>query len=456
MFDISIRNGNIVEEDRVYKGNIYIKDGKIVLISGCEEPVTEVLSAALVMDAAGKLIFPGAVDAHMHIGEYQADFEDMQTSTMAAAAGGITTCIDMPLNLNSPSVLNPEIFKAKQERLSRESYVDFSMWGALVPQNLKELPGLNRAGAAAFKCFLSGGGNDFSAPDLGMVRIALKEIEAFNGLAGFHCEDYSITRLEREYVVKNKINGRQAFLNSRPLVSELIATQNILFLAGETKARVHICHVSHPKVAALIEKAKNEGVDVTAETCSHYLTFSEEDYLEKGCLFGCAPPLREPAAREGLWDYVARGVLSCVASDHSPGMPYNRDDRNQPTYESGFGISSVQTVFQTVYDQGVNKRGFSPNLLASCLSANPARRFGIYGRKGAVKVGFDGDIVIFDPEKEWRVDAKQLFYKQKITAFDGLSGKGLPETVLIRGVPVFRSGKIQTEKGFGRFVPVQK
>ena len=334
--------------------------------------------------------------------------------------------------------------------------MDFCMWGAFVPQNLSDLRGLFEAGAAAFKCFLSGGGNDFYAPDLGTVRTALKQIKSFGGLAGFHCEDYSITKQEREYVVKNRINGRQAFLDSRPLISELIATRNILFLAKETGARVHICHVSHPEVAGLIEKAKKDGVDVTAETCSHYLTFTKEDYLEKGCLFGCAPPLREPSAREGLWNYVAKGVLDFVASDHSPGMPGDRDDTNQPTYESGFGISSVQTVFQTVYDQGVNKRGFSPTLLAGCLSANPARRFGIYGKKGAVKVGFDADIVIFDPLKEWEVDAKRLFYKQKVTAFDGLRGKGFPEEVLIRGVSVASLGRINVEKGFGEFVPAQK
>ena len=162
--------------------------------------------------------------------------------------------------------------------------------------------------------------------------------------------------------------------------------------------------------------------------------------------------MRSEEAREGLWQYVAKGVLDFVASDHSPGMPENRDDTNQPTYASGFGISGVQTLFQTVYDQGVNIRKYSPTLLARCLSANPARRFGIYGTKGAIKIGFDADIVIFDPNIEWKVNAKELFYKQKITAFDGLTGKGCPQEVLIRGSSIVTEGVVKVDKGFGRFV----
>ncbi len=451
MYDVAIVNGRIVEEDRIISGNIYIRDGKIDVITTGDAPliVTEITK---VIDAKGMLLFPGIVDAHMHIGEFDADFEDMQTSTMAAAAGGVTTCIDMPLNLYTPSILNGDLMNEKKKLLNQESYVDYCLWGALVPQNLKELSGLNEAGAIAYKCFLSGGGNDFQAPTLGEVRQALKTIASFGGLAGFHCEDYSIIAEGKKFVLEEKKDGRQAFLDSRPLIAELIATQNMLMLAEETKARIHICHVSHPSVAALIEKAKDKGVDVTAETCGHYLTFCEKDYLEKGCLYGCAPPMREEAAREGLWDYVAKGVLDFVASDHSPGMPSNRDDTNQPTYASGFGISGVQTLFQTVYDQGVNRRGYSPTILASCLAANTAKRFGIYGTKGAIKVGFDADIVIFDPEQEWKVNAKELFYKQKISAFDGLNGKGRPIEVLIRGTSVYKNGKINVNKGYGSLV----
>lgn len=448
MFDVAIRNGTIIEENDRYEANIYIKGEKIVAITSKEEE----LEAEMIVDASDKLVFPGAIDAHMHIGEYQADFEDMRTSTKAAIAGGVTTCMDMPLNLYSPSVLNVEIFKEKKKLLENEAYTDFGIWGALVPQNIQLLNPLHKAGAVAFKCFLTGGGNDFYAPTLGEVREALKRIKAFGGMAGFHCEDYGITAYEREKVIKNKKDGRQAFLDSRPVVSEIIATQNVIALAKETGTKVHICHVSHPSVAKLIEEAKNEGVDVTAETTIHHLTFTEEDYLNKGCLFGCAPPLRSKESQEKLWEYVIRGVIDFVVSDHSPGMPHNRDDSHQPTYKSGYGISSVQTMFITFFDQAVNKKGCEPSIVAKKLAANPAKRFGIYGRKGAIKPGFDADLVIFNPYKEWTIDASRLYYKQKITAFNGLSGKGSIEAVFLRGKRIVSESEILENQGAGNYI----
>lgn len=448
MYDLLIKNGTIVDEETMYSADIYIKDQKIAKISSG----SECLEAEQEVDASGMLIFAGAVDGHMHIGEYQADFEDMQTSTMAAAAGGVTTCIDMPLNLYTPSVLTAEAVELKKQLLSEESYTDFCIWGGLTPASIPRLKDMHEAGAISFKSFLSAGGNDFAAPTMGEVREALKIIQSFDGLAGFHCEDYSIITYEKNKVISQKIDGRQAFLDSRPLVSELIATQDIIELARETKARVHICHVSHPKVAQLIEQAQNDGVDITAETCAHFLTFTDKDYLENGCAYGCAPPLRDQESRDSLWDYVAKGVIGCVASDHSPGLLENRSDEHQPTYRSGYGISGVQTMFQTIYDQAVNKRGFSPTLLAKCMSANPARRWGLYGVKGAVKEGFDADLILFNPEKKWKVDQEKLFYKVKLTAFHGLEGTGAIEKTFIRGTEVYNGAEILVQKGFGKLV----
>ena len=451
MFDLLVKNGRIVDDDRVYYGNIYVKDGKIALIS--ERNIE--FESADVVDACDKLILPGVVDAHMHIGEYNADFEDIQTSTMAAAAGGVTTCIDMPLNLYSPSVLTAEAVRLKKRLLSQESFVDFCVWGGLTPQSIENLNEMHKEGAISFKCFLSGGGNDFYAPTLGEVRQALMTIKKFDGLAGFHCEDYSIVAYEKERVLKNKLDGRQAFLNSRPLSCEIIAVRNIIELARETGAKVHICHVSHPDVAKIIEEDKSEGIDITAETCVHYLTFTQNDYLKNGCAFGCAPPLRDENSREGLWNYINRGVLSCVVSDHSPGMPENRSDQHQPTYMSGYGISGVQTMLPVFYD-GVIKHGMPVTLAAKCMSSNPAKRWGIYGKKGAVKTGFDADFVIFDDKTEHTICADNLFYKVKLTAFDGLKVKGKVEQTFIRGISVYCNEKIAVKKGFGKFIELEK
>ncbi|MCD8090620.1 MAG: allantoinase AllB [Clostridiales bacterium] len=451
MYDLLVKNGKIVNEDSCFKGNLYVRGEKIAALTLCDE----IYDAKRVIDAEGKLIFPGAVDAHMHIGERDADFEDVKTSTMAAAAGGVTTCIDMPLNLYSPSVLTGDGVMLKKELLKNQSYVDFCMWGGFTPESLPHIEEMHKTGVISFKAFLSGGGNDFYAPNLGEVRQGLMTIKKFNGLAGFHCEDFSIVNYEKERLLKEnppKSRGRQAFLNSRPLSCEIIAVRSIIELAEETGARVHICHVSHPKVAEIIEEAQLRGVDITAETCTHYLTFTEKDYLEKGCAFGCAPPLRDEKSREGLWEYVKKGVLSCVVSDHSPGVKENRSDEDKPAYKSGYGISGVQTMLPVFYDGAVNKRGCTPELIARELSANPAKRWGIYGRKGAVKVGFDADFVIFDSNKEWIIDENKLFYKVKLTAFNGLKLKGAVEKTFIRGTAVFEDGEIKVSEKFGRLV----
>lgn len=447
MFDLAIKNGMVVKSDQMILADVYIQDGKIRAI--CDHGSH--MEAKEVKDASGMLLFPGAVDAHMHVGEYQADFEEMDTSTAAAAVGGVTCVIDMPLNLKSSSVLDGRIFQEKKAHLEEKSYTDFLMWGALVPENIDKLEEMHNLGAASFKSFLSGAGSDFTAPNMAQVRRALMTIKAFGGMAGFHCEDYNIIKEEQERVVSKKVNTRQAFLDSRPLSAELIATSNILILAKETGTKVHICHVSHPAVAQLIKEAKADGVDVSAETCVHYLTLNEEDFLREGCLLKCAPPLREKEAMENLWSYVEDGTLSCVASDHSPGMLWDRDDTNRPVYEVGNGISGVQTMFQTYYDAAM-KRGLSASLLAKTLSENPARRWNIFGKKGAIEVGFDADIVLLDPKKEWTVTNEKLLYKQKISGFVGRTGTGCPVETYIRGVLVAKDGKMCVEAGFGEAV----
>lgn len=444
MYDLLIKNGIIVTAGGMCQSDIAINKGKIISI---RQTISE--AAKKIIDASGKLVFPGAVDAHFHIGEHEADFEDMKTSTMAAAAGGVTTGVDMPLNLYSPSVLTKEAILLKDKLLSEESYIDYVMWGGLTPASIKNLKEMHEAGAVSFKCFMSGGGNDFEAPTVGQIREAMKIIASFDGLAGFHCEDFSIIDYERKKVRDNKIDGRQAFLDSRPLSAELIATETIILLAEETKCRVHICHVSSPEVAKLIEAAKEKGIDITAETCPHYLTFTKEDYLNKGCAYGCAPPIKGEESREGLWEYVKKGVISCIASDHSPGLPENRSDIGRATYETGFGISGVQTMFQVVYDQAVNKRGISPSVVAARLSTDPAIRWKLYGTKGDIKEGFDADLVIFDPDEEWCINQNELYYKVKLTAFHGLTGKGKVVRTFIRGHEVY-DGEIKVSSDFGQ------
>lgn len=446
MLDMLIVNGQIVDSDGIYHGNIGIKDGKIVSINNSLDDC----KAIKIYDAEGKYLFPGGIDTHMHIGEYNADFEDMETSTAAAAVGGMTCLLDMPLNLMSPSIKNVSLFEEKKHHLSEKSYTDFGMYGAFVPENISDLSEMQKAGAIAFKSFLPGAGKDFGAPNMATTRKALEEIASFGGIAAFHCEDDSIIQDGMATMISENLNSRQAFLDSRPLVAETMAVKNIIELAKETKAKVHICHVSHPEVAQIIFEAQQSGIDVSAETCVHYLVFSESDLIDKGCLYKCAPPLREKTACEGLWKYIENGTLTSLASDHSPGMLEDRDDSIKPIYEVGNGISGVQTVFQTYFDL-ITSRGLSPSLIAKTLSEQPAKRFGLFGQKGALRLGFDADIVVVDPEYAWEVTNEELLYKQKISAFVGLRGQGKPVATFIRGRLVAQNGTI-VSKAFGKFV----
>lgn len=444
MFDTAIRNGSLVTPDRVCKANLYITDGKIAAIS--DQP----LPARTDIDATGRLVFPGMLDTHCHLNDPGFTWrEDLEHGSAAAAVGGVTTIIDMPLQ-NEPALSSAAIYAAKEEALKGRGVVDYAFWGALI-NNLDELEGLNQAGAVAYKAFIGPVSPDYSSIDMGHARRALKIIKKFNGMAGFHCEDYSVIKACEAEAKETGQDTRAGFFTTRPLVAELMATQNILELARESGTRVHICHVSHPDVAEAIRKAKAEGVQVSAETCPHYLVFTEDDLISKGTLFKCAPPLRRAADRDRLWDYVVDGTLSCLGSDHSPCRADEKDETSRGVLGAWGGISGVQTLMQVFFDQAVTRRGLSPCLLAR-TSAAAAKAFSLSGRKGALEVGLDADIVLLDPQRAWEITTESLQYLNPISAFVGLKGKGLPVCTLVRGVVVAREGRVEAPAGHGSLV----
>jgi allantoinase len=322
----------------------------------------------------------------------------------------------------------------------------------LVDYNLDALKELDTKGCVAFKSFIGPVSPDYVSLTIGQAREAIEILKSVDARAGFHCEDYSIIKWEEGRAKKKEKNDWRDFLNSRPLIAELVATQNIIELARELEAKVHICHVSHPKVAELIRKAQLEGVDVTGETCGHYLTFTDEDVVKNGSLFKCAPPLREASAVEELWKYVNDGTLSCVGSDYSPCELSEKSEEKHGIFGAWGGMSGIQNVMQVVFSEGVVKRGYSPTILAKALSEGPAKTFGIYGKKGAIEVGFDADLVILDAKKEWEITPESLYYVNKISGFVGLKGVGLPVCTVVRGQVVAQDGKLVGQKGFGELV----
>lgn len=435
MYDLIVSGGKIVLEEEVVCADIGVKDGKITamreLPSDC---------AAEVIDAQGKYIFPGLVDCHVHLNDPGFTWrEDFNAGTSAAAAGGVTTVIDMPLQ-NEPPLFNLNAFSKKIGVLSGRAAVDYAFWGAALDYNIDDIKELHKAGCVAYKIFLGPVSEDYQTLGEETIAKVVEEVLKFDGLIGFHAEDYSIIKGEESKFFNKNNCGWRDYLATRPVSAELTAVKNVIALVRKTGVRAHICHVSHPAAAELIGSAQRCGLPITAETCMHYLIFNETDLLTKGPLFKCAPPLRAADEQKKLWDYVVNGVLSVICSDHSPCMEDEKDVSRHGIFGAWGGISGLQSTMQLFFEYAINQRGCSPTLLARALSANPAKIFGLYGQKGAVKVGYDADLVIFDPNLLWRITKDSLFYKNKISAFTGLSGRGLPVRTILRGKTIYLYG----------------
>lgn len=453
MYDLLVKNGKIVTAECVFSGNIAVKEGKIaaVLLAG-EEP-----EAKKVIDAKGNYVFPGAIDTHAHLNDPGYEWrEDYEHGTAAAAVGGYTTIIDMPLQ-NEPAMTNATIFDKKYEKVSPNAYVDYCFWGGLIPDNFQDLKGMDEKGCVAFKSFIGPVSPDYSSLNYGQVYEAMQIIHEFDGRAGFHCEDFAAIKWQEQRMKKEGRLDWNGFLESRPVVAEMVATVDVIELAKATGCKAHICHVSSPDVAQKIKEAQQEGYDITAETCSHYLSMTEEDVIKNGPLFKCAPPLRSQEEVDRLWTYVEDGTFSGIASDHSP-CSYDEKfkeilgNKIETPFDVWGGISGIQSGFQVSFHEGCVKRGISPSVLANAMAKKPAEAFGIYGKKGDIRTGFDADFIIVDADKEWEITEDSLLYVNKISAFVGMKGKGLPVCTIVRGEVVAEDGKVVGEKGFGNLV----
>lgn len=452
MFDLVVKNARLVCPDGVKEGCLAVREGKIAAAG----PLPEPLAARQIVDAAGCYVLPGGVDDHVHFNEPGYTWrEDFYHGSRAAAKGGITTVIDMPLQ-NLPPMESAAVMQEKIAAITGKSYVDYALWGAMLRTNREELAGMQAQGAAAFKCFMCDPGKDYTDLQLAEIEDRLRLLQSLQGLAGFHCEDYRLLKDREELCLAQGKTGRQDYLDVHTVAAEKKATADILRLAAAIGTRVHICHVSHPEVAELIRQAKAAGTAVTAETCMHYLLFTEEDLLGHGAVYKCSPPLRKRAAAEGLWEYVQDGTLDTICSDHSPCLLKEKaEDGPQGIFGAWGGISGVQTTLQACWDYMVERHKASPVLVARCLAENPARIFGLYGRKGALVPGFDADFVILDPARSWTVSPQELEYRNKFSAFSGQKGKGLPLASYLRGSCIYRDNGFPAAAA-GQFLAVAK
>ena len=450
MLDLLIKNAQIVTEQEIIRGNVGVSNGRIEVVT------SENYAAQKVIDIQGKYLLPGAVDGHVHFNEPGYTWrEDFYHGSRAAAKGGVTMVIDMPMQ-NKPAVTTVEIFATKEKLLKGKSFVDYGFWGGLVYGNEDELKGVDEKGALAFKCFMCDPGQGYTSLSLSEIRRRIEILKEFGGLAGFHCEDYKMIRENEEKAIAQGKLSCADYLKARPVEAELKAVKDIIEILRQTKGKAHICHVSHPLVAQAIKEAKAEGINITAETCVHYLLFTGDDLIDGGAVFKCSPPLRSKEEAAGLWNYIVDGTLDSICSDHSPCQIKEKSEAEaKGIFGAWGGISSVQTSVQAFWDYAVNKKKYSPTIVAKVMAANPARIFGIYGKKGAVKENFDADFVVIDNKLAWQIKAAELEYKNKFSAFCGAKGKGMPVMTFLRGNLVY-DGKFFSEDCAGELVKKMK
>jgi allantoinase len=445
MLDTIIRNGTVVASAETRAEDIGILNGKIVEL---RPGLTD--SARQTIDAQELHIFPGLIDSHVHFNEPgRADWEGIETGSKALAAGGGTLFFDMPLNAHPPT-LDAGSFDQKLAAAERTSLVDFSFWGGLVPGNLDHLEELSNRGVIGFKAFMSSSGiDDFPRADDRTLREGMKRAARVGKIVAVHAESEMITsELAQKFIASGKTSIRD-YLDSRPIHAELDAIHRALEMAGDTGCALHIVHVSCGAGLALIASARKMGVDVSCETCPHYLVLTEEDMEKIGPGAKCAPPLRPGQAQDALWQYVLTGQVSCIGSDHSPAPPEMKKDPN--FFRVWGGISGIQQTLPLLITEGHLGRGMGLPLIARLLSFEVGTRFSLPPDKGKILAGADADFALVDLGESFEVKAADLYYRHRHTPYAGRKLTGKVVQTILRGQTVFKDGKI-VSKPLGRLV----
>ena len=440
MADTIIRGGTIVRPDGRVAADIRISDGRIVEIA------PGLAGADVDIDASGAHVFPGLIDAHVHFNEPgRTEWEGAETGSHALAAGGGTLFFDMPLN-STPCTLSAADVDAKRAALERSSIADFALWGGLVPSSLDQMAGMAERGVVGFKAFMCDSGlPEFPYADDTTLRDGMREAARLDLPVAVHAESEEMTRL-----LATGTTGASArdFLASRPVDAELDAIARALELAGETGVKLHIVHVSTGSGIARAVEARARGVDVSVETCPHYLFFTDDDLDTIGVAAKCAPPLRNHGEHAALWGEVLGGRVDLIASDHSPCDPSLK--RAGDFRGSWGGVAGVQSTLAVLLERGLDGRRLRFEHISALVAANPAARFRIPS-KGSVTVGSDADLMLLDTSRSYRLDAGHLFQRHKISPYVGFTFAGAVVRTIRRGETIFLGGNIVAETK-GRFV----
>lgn len=433
-FDLVIQNGSVVLKDSVEKVDIGIKNGKIIEIS---QHIND--SAKEYVDAAGQYVMPGMVDAHVHLSEPGRDWEGFETGTKALAAGGTTSIVDMPLN-GLPATTNKEALRGKLKCAENKAYVDYALYGGLVPGNIEDLEDLSNEGVAAYKCFMATTGSeeigDFKNVDVYTLYQGMKKLAELGHFLSIHAENAEFTdQYALEKMKQGKVTIRD-YVESRPVIAEVDAVRQALFLGKETGCKLHFVHISSRQAVEEIIKAREEGQDVTLESCPHYFTMDLEAFEKIGPVAKCAPPLREKEEQEQLWEALLEGKIDFLTSDHSPCPPEMKQSDTNNIFEIFGGISGCQNNVDLMFDEAVKKRGLTVHRFAQLIATNPAKRFNLK-QKGSIELDKDADIILLNPNQSYQVRKEDLYYRHPNSPYIGRTIDCRVTKTFVRGQLVF-------------------
>ena len=437
--DLIIRARRVVLPNTIAPRSVHVRDGKIVSVTDYDEVAAD-CEVVEVEDAS--VLMPGLVDTHVHVNSPgRTEWEGFRTATLSAAAGGVTTLVDMPLN-SIPPTTTLAGFKAKLDAAKDECFIDVGFWGGVVPGNTAELARMFVAGVVGFKCFLVPSGVDeFPRVTEEHLREAMPELTRLGALLIVHAE------LPGPITMSSVASADyQQFLASRPRAAENQAIELMIRLSREFNTHVHIVHLSSAEALPMLREARREGVKITAETCPHYLHLAAEAIPAGATEFKCCPPIRERENREELWQGLADGTIDMIVSDHSP-CPGEMKLRDSGDFVNAWGgIASLQLRLPVVWTEA-RARGFSLLDLTKWLCANPARQVSLQTRKGAIAVGGDADFVIWNPDEEFTVAAEKLHHRHKLTPYEGEVLSGVVQKTFLRGRKIYDGGHIGQPHG---------
>lgn len=427
-YELAIRARRAITPDGLRPVTVAVRAGRIVALAGFADNLE---AARLEELADSEVLLPGLVDTHVHVNEPgRTDWEGFATATRAAAAGGVTTLIDMPLN-SVPSTTTTGALRLKRAAARRESWADVGFWGGAVPGNLAALAGLQASGVFGFKAFLVDSGvPEFGALDPMRLDAALAELARLDALLIVHAEDAGVIAAAPAPAGRSYAG----FLASRPAAAEDTAITGLLQAARRHGARVHILHLASASALPAIAAARSDGVAVSAETCPHYLTFCAEEVPEGATEYKCCPPIRDAANRDGLWRGLADGLIDAVVSDHSPCPPALKERATGDFGTAWGGISSLQIGLPAVWTQA-RRRGHDLVDVVRWMAAGPAAMAGVAG-KGAIAPGYDADLVAFDDTASFTVDPSRLHHRHPVTPYAGRTLTGVVRSTWLRGEPV--------------------